>query len=109
MDKYPEIKGIYLIMDNSPIHDKKSGELDKMVENRGYKCVYLSKYSPELNPIEQFWASVKSKVRRSQFGNTEDLKTRISEACDAVPAQHMKKFVQHSANVFEKCSNDIPI
>lgn len=80
-----------------------------MIEDRGYKCVYLPKYSPELNPIEQFWASVKRKVRRSQFGNTEDVKTRISEACDAVPAQHMKNFIQHSVNVFEKCLNDIPI
>jgi hypothetical protein len=109
MDKYPEMKGFYLVMDNSPIHDKKSGEIDKMIEDRGYKCVYLPKYSPELNPIEQFWASVKRKVKRSQFGNTEDLKTRISEACDAVPAQHMKNFIQHSVNVFEKCLNDIPI
>ncbi|KAG1458282.1 hypothetical protein G6F56_006432 [Rhizopus delemar] len=89
MDKYPEMKVFYLIMDNSPIHDKKSGEIDKMIEYRDYKCVYLPKYSPELNPIEQFWASVKRKVRRRQFGNTEDLKTRINEVCNAVPAQHM--------------------
>ncbi|KAG2190476.1 hypothetical protein INT47_003004, partial [Mucor saturninus] len=80
MDKYPEMKGFYLIMDNSPIHDKKDGDIDHIIESRGYKCVYLPPYSPELNPIEQFWAVVKGKVRRSQFGNTEDLKTRISEA-----------------------------
>ncbi|EIE76173.1 hypothetical protein RO3G_00879 [Rhizopus delemar RA 99-880] len=64
MDKYPEMKGFYLVMDNSPIHDKKSGEIDKMIEDRGYKCVYLPKYSPELNPIEQFWASVKHKYMK---------------------------------------------
>ncbi|KAG0939761.1 hypothetical protein G6F57_005649 [Rhizopus arrhizus] len=33
MDKYPEMKGFYLVMDNSPIHDKKSGEIDKMIED----------------------------------------------------------------------------
>ncbi|KAI9255942.1 hypothetical protein EDC94DRAFT_565959 [Helicostylum pulchrum] len=42
--------------------------------------------------FEQFWAIVKGKVRRSQFGNTEDLKTRISEACDQVPRNHFRNF-----------------
>ncbi|KAG2220199.1 hypothetical protein INT45_005372 [Circinella minor] len=48
-----------------------------------------SSLSPELNPIEHFWAIVKGKVRRSQFGNTEDLKTRITEACEQVPRNHL--------------------
>lgn len=105
MDKYPEMKGFYLIMDNSPIHDKKDGEIDRMIESRGYKCVYLPPYSPELNPIEQFWAVVKSKVRRSQFENTEDLKTRISEACNAIPFKHLEGFIRHSHDTFKRCLN----
>lgn len=55
MDKYPQFKGFYMIMDNSPIHGK-NGELSQLIESRGYKCVYVLPYSPELNPIEQFWA-----------------------------------------------------
>ncbi|KAG2214756.1 hypothetical protein INT45_001352 [Circinella minor] len=108
MDKYPQFEGFYMIMDNSPIHGK-NGELRQLVESRGYKCVYLPPYSPELNPIEQFWAIVKGKVRRSQFGNTEDLKTRISEACDQVPRNHLRNFAQHSVKVFEDCLNELPI
>lgn len=101
MDKYPEMKGFYLVMDNSPIHDKKDDDIDKIIESRGYKCVYL----PELNPIEQFWAVVKSKVRRSQFGNTEDLNTRISEAYNTIPFKHLRRFVIHSFQTFERCLN----
>jgi hypothetical protein len=48
LDKYPEMKGFYLVMDNSPIHDKKDGDIDKIIESRGYKCVYLPPYSQEL-------------------------------------------------------------
>ena len=29
--------------------------------------MYLPTYSPELNPIEQFWAVAKSKVKRHRF------------------------------------------
>ncbi|EIE77963.1 hypothetical protein RO3G_02667 [Rhizopus delemar RA 99-880] len=52
MDKYPEMKGHYLVMDNAPIHS--SADIRKYIYSRGYRCVYLPPYSPELNPIEQF-------------------------------------------------------
>jgi len=61
-----------------------------MIESRGCECVYILPCSPELNPIKQFWVVVKSKVRRSQFKNTEDLKTRISEACNAIHISILK-------------------
>jgi hypothetical protein len=105
-DKYPEMKGFYLVMDNSPIHDKKDDDIGKIIDSRGYKCIYLPLYSPELKPIEQFWAVVESKVRRSQFGNTEDLKTRISEACNAIPFKHLKGLVRHSFHTFERSLNE---
>lgn len=56
------MKGHYLIMDNAPIHTAKvTGEI---IEESGYKYIYLPPYSPELNPIEQFWSVVKSGVKR---------------------------------------------
>ncbi|KAG0738552.1 hypothetical protein G6F57_002832 [Rhizopus arrhizus] len=61
MDKYPHMKGHYIVMDNAPIHTHEN--IKKYIEFRGYKCVYLPTYSPELNPIEQFWAVAK-KLRK---------------------------------------------
>ncbi|CEP09236.1 hypothetical protein [Parasitella parasitica] len=58
MDKYLEIKGHYLVMDNAPIHS--STDIGKYIHCRGYRYVYLPPYSPELNPIEQYWSVVKS-------------------------------------------------
>jgi transposase len=103
MDRFTEMKGYYIVMDNAPIHT--SQEISAMVADRGYRSVYLPPYSPELNPIEKFWTIVKNKVKRSQFNDTEDLITRISEACNSVPPKHLRAFVQHSVNVFEKCLN----
>ncbi|CEJ01264.1 hypothetical protein RMCBS344292_15298 [Rhizopus microsporus] len=61
IDKYPEMKGHYLVMHNAPIHS--SADIGKYIHSRGYRCVYLPPYSPELNPIEQFWSVVKSKSK----------------------------------------------
>lgn len=65
MDKYPEMKGHYLVMDNAPIHG--SVDIGRYIRSRGYRYVYLPPYSPELNPIEQFWSVVKSKVKRHKL------------------------------------------
>ncbi|EIE85106.1 hypothetical protein RO3G_09816 [Rhizopus delemar RA 99-880] len=95
------------VMDNAPIHTAK--EIDELITKRGHKSIYLPPYSPELNPIEQFWAIVKNKVKRSRFEDKEDLFTRVTEACNSVPPNHLHAFVQHSVNVFEKCLNGKPI
>lgn len=63
MDKYKQMKGHYLVMDNAPIH--KSDYISKYIESRGYRCAYLPSYAPELNPIEQFWSVVKSAIARA--------------------------------------------
>jgi transposase len=65
MNKYPHMKGHYIVMNNAPIHTNEN--IKKYIEYRGYKCVYLPTYSPELTPIEQFWAVAKSKVKRYRF------------------------------------------
>jgi transposase len=103
MDRYPEMKGHYLVMDNAPIHS--STDIGKYINSRGYQYVYLPPYSPELNPIEQFWSVVKRKVKRNKFLEKESLMTRISEACDSLYLSDFKGFVSHSVKCFDKCLN----
>ncbi|KAG1056191.1 hypothetical protein G6F43_001897 [Rhizopus delemar] len=107
MDCFPELKDYYIIMDNAPIHT--AGQIDEMIVARGYKSIYLTPYSPELNPIEQFRAIVKNKVKRSSFEATEDLATRITEACNSVPPKYLQAFVQHSVICFEMCLRGEPL
>ena len=41
-----------LVMDNAATH--KTEEVQKAVTDRGYNVLYLSPWSPVLNPIEEF-------------------------------------------------------
>ena len=51
-----------IVMDNAAFHRKK--RLNCIAENHGYKVIFLPPYSPELNPIENFWAVLKSNLRK---------------------------------------------
>ncbi|KAG1470675.1 hypothetical protein G6F56_002543 [Rhizopus delemar] len=83
--------------------------IDPLIEKRGYIPVYLPPYSPELNPIENFWSTVKSKVKRHSLKDTETLTSRIVEACEEVSLQHLQNYIQHSVNKFDKRLNKEPI
>ncbi|KAG1470052.1 hypothetical protein G6F56_002901 [Rhizopus delemar] len=107
MDTFSDMQGYHIVMDNAPIHVP--ALIDSLIKNRGYVPVYLPPYSLELNPIEDFWAIVKSKVKRYALKDTETLTSRIIEACEEVPLQHLQNCVQHSVNMFEKCLNKEPI
>ncbi|KAG0841955.1 hypothetical protein G6F17_009019 [Rhizopus arrhizus] len=75
LDKHEEFKDCYIVMDNAPIH--KNADIEKEINRRGYGCVYLPPYSPELNPIEQFWSVCKSKMKREELLQEETLSSRI--------------------------------
>ena len=58
----PELKpGQYVVMDNVNFH--KSETVEELIENAGCTLIYLPTYSPDLNPIEKFWANLKRKIR----------------------------------------------
>jgi hypothetical protein len=103
MDRYPEMRGHYLVMDNAPTHS--STDIGKYINSRGYRYVYLPPYSPKLNPIEQFWSAVKSKMKQNKFLEKETLVARISEACNSLYLRDFEGFVSHSARCFGKCLN----
>ena len=64
--------GQIVIMDNAPFH--KSDEIKELIKSAGCHLIYLPPYSPNLNPIEHFWANLKRYVRdsRDQFETLQD-------------------------------------
>lgn len=50
-----------LVMDNASFH--KTKKTKEIVEKYGHKLLFLPSYSPDFNPIEKFWATLKAKIR----------------------------------------------
>jgi transposase len=67
--------GQVVIMDNASFH--KSKDSQRLVDQVGCKVLFLPPYSPDLNPIEVFWANFKKMIRN----NLEKFKT-LAEAID---------------------------
>lgn len=55
-------QGTVIVMDNASFHSKK--RLLFAAQNAGCSLLFLPPYSPELNPIEKFWAWLKRFLRK---------------------------------------------
>jgi transposase len=56
-------KNSVVVMDNASFHQK--SRLRPLAERAGVGLVFLPPYSPEYNPIENFWAWLKRYLRKS--------------------------------------------
>jgi len=52
-----------IVMDNAAFHRK--SHLVLAAQDKGHRIIFLPPYSPELNPIENFWAWLKQKLKNS--------------------------------------------
>ena len=61
-----------VIMDNASFH--KSKRTKDLIESVRCKVVFLPPYSPDLNPIEKFWANMKRWIRSNlvEIGKLHD-------------------------------------
>jgi len=81
----PTLKpGQVVILDNATFH--KSSRTKELIRNIGCELLFLPPYSPDLNPIETFWANLKAKIK-STIGNFTNLGQAIDHA-----------FVTHSSS-----------
>jgi transposase len=63
-------KGQTVIMDNASIH--KSLKIKELIESAGCFLKYLPPYSPDFNPIEQYWAVMKNNIKKIR-GESENI------------------------------------
>ena len=54
-----------LIIDNATHHRKDA--IYDIADEYGFKVIFLPPYSPDLNPIEKFWANVKRRLRLHMY------------------------------------------
>ncbi len=79
----PTLKtGDVVILDNLGSHKGKA--VRKAIRDVGARLVFLPKYSPALNPVEQVFAKFKTRLRRAGARSYE----AISDACGKILAQY---------------------
>jgi transposase len=60
--RYPAPKSV-LIMDNASFH--RSDRVKQLCSDAGVKLLYLPPYSPDFNPIEEFFAELKGHIKKA--------------------------------------------
>jgi transposase len=79
-----------VVMDNLPSH--KVAGIREAIEAAGAELRYLPAYSPDFNPIEQFFAKLKALLRKAAARTIEALITAIAEALTKVRPQECANY-----------------
>ena len=94
-----------LVIDNASIH--KVAGIREMVEGRGARLLYLPSYSPDLNPIELAFSSIKARLRANRDQMDDDLAGAgamyniLWQAIYSVSAESAKGWYKHCGYIQE--------
>jgi transposase len=81
-------------MDNLRPHH--ATEVRDLLEQAGIRLLYLPRYSPEFNPIEQAWSKVKERLKAKAPRTLEALEAELKPALDATTAQDARGCIRHA-------------
>jgi transposase len=91
----PTLKaGDIVIMDNLSSHKKAA--VRRAIEDAGATLLFLPPYSPDLNPIEQVFAKLKSLLRAKALRTVDALWKALGSITDCVSPQECKNFIRHA-------------
>ena len=76
------LRNIRWVMDNMKSHHAKA--VKNLLDSSGIRYIYLPPYSPDLNPIEKLWSTVKSFLRKFKARTLDALPNAIQNAFHAV-------------------------
>jgi transposase len=86
--------GDLVVMDNLPAH--KVAGIAQAIEAVGARLLYLPKYSPDLNPIEQVFAKLKAGLRKAAERSLDALWRRIGQLLDDFSPQECANYLKHA-------------
>lgn len=86
-------RGDIVVMDNNSIHQL--AEIEDAIEAAGAWVLFLPTYSPDLNPIENCWAKVKSALRSLKPRTLPDLFDALAKAFASITLPDILGWVRH--------------
>lgn len=86
--------GDIVIMDNLGSHKGKI--IRRLIRSVGAKLLFLPKYSPDLNPIEQVFAKLKHLLRKAAARTVETVCAAIGELLGAFTKDECAKYFKNS-------------
>src|SRR6266852_4905829 len=87
-------KGQIVFLDNVSTH--KVGGVEEAIKARGARAVFLPAYRPDLNPIEQLFATLKSFFRKMKARTVEELWRAIASFLKGVSKEECKSYLANS-------------
>lgn len=91
----PSLKpGDVLVMDNLPAH--KVAGVETAVRAAGASILYLPAYSPDLNPIEQVFAKLKTFLRKTAARTQDALEHAIKDALATFKPDELARYIAHA-------------
>ena len=86
--------GDIVIMDNLGSHKGKA--IRRLIRSAGAKLIFLPKYSPDLNPIEQVFAKLKHLLRKAAARTVQTVCAAIGELLAAFTAEECANYLENS-------------
>jgi DDE superfamily endonuclease len=106
MNRWP-LPNSVLVVDNASIH--KVAGIRELVEESGMRLLYLPAYSPDLNPIELAFSTIKGWLRanRDQVNREVELEDGVVynvfwEAVYSVTAGHARGWFKHCGYILDE-------
>ena len=87
-------KGDLVVMDNLGSHKAKA--VRRAIRRAGARLLFLPKYSPDLNPIEQLFAKLKHHLRRDQPRSRDTICAALAAALDTVTPRECSNYFAHA-------------
>lgn len=86
--------GDVVVMDNLNFH--KMRVVRDAIEQAGAQAVYLPTYSPELNPIEKWWADMKRGLKKLGLNAVPELKRAVRRLRAGLPLEKVSAWFRFS-------------
>ena len=90
--------GDVVVLDNLSAH--KVAGVEVAILAAGASLMPLPAYSPDLNPIEQFFAKVKALLRKAEARTRDALRTTIGHVLDSFTPDECRRYIENSAYEF---------